>query len=163
MIPSLYLDASALVKYYMTERGSAWMVQQLSPSGEYGAAHQQVNVTTLLSHVEVACALWRAQRTGRITPAARDAAERRFLADMQQRFLILDADLDTTLLAVELAGRHPLRAYDAVHLATALVATKALTAQGLSACTLLSADAVVLAAARAEGLATENPNDHAIA
>ncbi len=99
---SFYLDSSALVKYDIMERGSAWMAQQIS-------AHQ-VMVTTLLSNVEVVCALRRARRSGRIGVAALDSAERRFLSDMRRRYFILDPDLDTTLFAVRLAMRHPLRA-----------------------------------------------------
>jgi hypothetical protein len=57
-----------------------------------------------------------------------------------------------------LLERHPLRAYDAVQLASALHARNRLLAAGASAPIFLSADTQLLAAARAEGLATDDPN-----
>ena len=58
-----------------------------------------------------------------------------------------------------LLEHHPLRAYDAVHLAAALLVNDALV-PGLPALTLLSADNRLLNAAQIERLATDNPNAH---
>lgn len=55
---------------------------------------------------------------------------------------------------------HRLRGYDAIHLATALTVNAALTAANLPPLIFVAADDDLLAAARAEGLATENPNYH---
>ena len=60
--------------------------------------------------------------------------------------------------AVNLALHHKLRGYDAVQLATALVANEALTAADLAPLLFVTADAALVAAAGAEGLATDNPN-----
>jgi hypothetical protein len=54
-----------------------------------------------------------------------------------------------------------LRGYDAIHLACALSLNATLTAGNATALIFVAADANLLAAAQAEGLATENPNDHA--
>jgi len=59
-----------------------------------------------------------------------------------------------------LLEHHPLRAYDAVQLASALQANDALQAANLPALTFLAADVQLLTAAQAEGLTTDNPNDH---
>ena len=56
--------------------------------------------------------------------------------------------------------RHPLRAYDAVQLASALILNSALIADKLSPLTFVSADNVLCEAAQAEGLPTENPNEY---
>lgn len=56
--------------------------------------------------------------------------------------------------------RHPLRAYDAVQLASALRASRALQAARLPPLLFLSADDRLTAAATHEGLATDNPNAH---
>ena len=61
--------------------------------------------------------------------------------------------------ASQLALRYPLRAYDAIHLATALEFERD-SDVGLPAPIFVSADTNLLAAARAEGLAVENPNEH---
>ena len=51
-----------------------------------------------------------------------------------------------------------LRGYDAVQLATTLVANEALTAASLPGLTFVAADHDLLTAANAEGLDAENPN-----
>ena len=62
--------------------------------------------------------------------------------------------------ASNLLEQHPLRAYDAIQLATAIATNEILTAAGLTPLMFLSADNRLLNAARVTGLATENPNDH---
>lgn len=77
-----------------------------------------------LAPVEVASALWRKVRTGEL-----DAEEANNLARQASRELSGEAELEVTTVAVTapllsfaatLTGRHGLRAYDAVQLATAL-------------------------------------------
>ena len=63
-------------------------------------------------------------------------------------------------LACTLLERHPLRAYDAIHLATALSAQRFLDAQGYSPLTFVSADDRLNRAAAAEGLPIDDPNQH---
>jgi predicted nucleic acid-binding protein len=60
--------------------------------------------------------------------------------------------------ACQLLARHPLRAYDAIQLAAALVANEALVAAGVVTVTFLSADQRLLNAALAEGLAVVDPS-----
>jgi len=154
-----YLDASALVKYYVPERGSQWIINLLNARGS-DDNWTQVAVTTLLSNVEGVCAIERAVRMGRLDAASRDIARRRLLLDMRRRFRVLGVDSDLVLRACELAQVYPLRAYDAVHLATALYLNTWLAQQSLPTCVLVSADEDLLVAARGEGLVVENPNDH---
>jgi hypothetical protein len=59
-----------------------------------------------------------------------------------------------------LAERHPLRGYDAVQLAAALAVHRPRAAALLPALTFVCADARLNAAATAEGLTVEDPNDH---
>jgi uncharacterized protein len=56
--------------------------------------------------------------------------------------------------------RHSLRAYDAVHLATALSVHRWLVEKGEMGLTFLSADDRLNYAAAAAGLAVDNPNEH---
>jgi predicted nucleic acid-binding protein len=60
----------------------------------------------------------------------------------------------------DLLEHHPLRAYDAVQLASALIVARALTGTGMGAPIFLTADDRLLDVARAEGLPTDNPNWH---
>jgi predicted nucleic acid-binding protein len=63
-------------------------------------------------------------------------------------------------LACVLLERHPLRGYDAIHLATVLTVQQSLQRQGLPTLTFLSADDHLNQAAITEGLAVDNPNNH---
>jgi hypothetical protein len=62
--------------------------------------------------------------------------------------------------AGQLLERQPLRAYDAVQLASALVAARTLADGGVAQPVFLTADDRLLALAEAEGLSTDNPNLH---
>jgi uncharacterized protein len=59
-----------------------------------------------------------------------------------------------------LLEHHVLRAYDAIQLASALITSEALQAGDIPAPIFLAADDRLLNAARVEGLAIDNPNDH---
>lgn len=62
--------------------------------------------------------------------------------------------------ANRLLEEHPLRAYDAIHLAAAVVSNQALVARDLPPLLFLSADDRLNQAASVEGLAVDNPNRH---
>jgi hypothetical protein len=62
--------------------------------------------------------------------------------------------------AVALTQRHRLRGYDAIQLATALSTQDQYRAAQLPDLTFVAADDDLVAAARAEGLPAENPNQH---
>jgi len=68
--------------------------------------------------------------------------------------------MNIVLLARDLLDRHPLRAYDAVQLASAIVANQALIAANLPPLVFVSADDRLNAVAATEGLAVDNPNLH---
>ncbi len=150
-----YVDTSALMKRYLLENGSAWMNELLAQ-----AAVDTFSSTNLIP-VELIAAIARAHREKRISRARRDALAVQIAQEW--RVLLVPAAVTGRVitLANELALRYPLRAYDAIHLATALVARGDGGAQGLAAPIFLSADKTLLAAAEAEGFKTEDPNDHA--
>jgi hypothetical protein len=62
--------------------------------------------------------------------------------------------------ACTLVQAHPLRAYDAIHLACALTVQRILQQQALPALLFVAADDALLAAARTEGFIVENPLLH---
>jgi uncharacterized protein len=105
-----YFDTSALVKLYLAEDGS-------EPAMALFAA-AEVAIANALAFVEVRTALAAAVRAGRLEAAAHETAK----ADLQtlrETFAVIDPGgvLDA---AADAAERYGLRAYDAVHLATAL-------------------------------------------
>jgi predicted nucleic acid-binding protein len=153
-MPAFYLDASAIVKRYLPEPGTPWLNELLGRAGDF------VFLSSELSLVEVISALSRAQRENRVSVAHRDRLINQVNAEMQALMRVVSASRLVVQAAGDLVVRHPLRAYDAVHLATAVDMTNALARLGMDAPVLISADAALLTAARAEGLRTENPNDH---
>jgi hypothetical protein len=72
----------------------------------------------------------------------------------------VELDLAIVTLAHGLLERPPLRAYDAVQLASALASNQALMAAELPSIIFLSADDRLNKAAGAEGLTVDNPNNH---
>lgn len=107
----LYLDASALVKRYVRERGSG-DVNALMTSAVAVA-------TALVSRAEVAAALSRAVRGHVLDADAGQRARRKFLQDWADlaRVPVTEA---LAARADSLAWSHGLRGYDAVQLAAAL-------------------------------------------
>jgi len=146
--PVFYLDTSALVKRYLPEAGTPWVRQILETSrvaiAEFGL-------------VEFASALARRTRIGELDPQLSEDLLEAFLQDVEE-YWVAHATRSTVLLAIDLIRSHPLRAYDALQLATALELADIVGAEG-SSLTFVSADARLCAAAAQEGLATVNPNE----
>jgi len=149
-----YLDTSALLKRYVDEVGSAWLRRALA------SAHEIVIVTTELLIVEVISALNRRVREGTVTAHNYVRLSARFRDDCRDAYHLIAPVGAIIDVACSLLERHPLRAYDAVHLATALSINQRLTEAGEVGLAFLSADARLNDAAAAEGLAVDNPNDH---
>lgn len=83
-----------------------------------------------------------------------------FRDDCLVEYKIIPLNESIINLACEMLERHPLRAYDAIHLGTAIAINRLLVADRMSALTFLCADKRLLNAATAEGLAVDNPNHH---
>ena len=149
-----YLDTSALVKRYVAEAGSIWLPSIVAP------ATGHLLLTSRITMVEVAGALARRRREGSLAPSDYADALRAFRYDTFAQYKLVEVDAAVSDLAGDLVDRHPLRAYDAVQLASALAANRILQLLALSPLTFLSADDRLVAAARAEGLIVDNPNLH---
>ncbi len=128
----IYLDSSALVKLAVTEPESAGLLSWLA------AQPNLVRVASTLIRVEVPRAVWRAE------PSA-----------LPESYLVIrrttEIELSDEVLS-KAAGVKPvtLRAIDAIHLASALVLRRELTA-------FVSYDKRLLAAAKDAGLPTASP------
>ncbi len=107
----VYVDASALVKRYVTEAGSA-EVNDLT-SGATAVA------TALVTRAEVAAAFARAVRVGVLDDVAGRRAQRRFSREWPD---LMRVPVTEALVAraEAVAWAHGLRGYDAVQLASAL-------------------------------------------
>ena len=106
-----YLDASAVVKRYLVERGSRETIAL--------SADSEMIATSIVSRAEVAAALAKAARIGLVKHDVARNAQRRFAEDSPDlvRVPVTEALAER---AEGLAWEHGLRGYDAVQLASAL-------------------------------------------
>ena len=148
-----YLDTSALLKKYVHEMGSVWLQGLL-------AAPRTLATTTHLVMAEIISALNRRVREGNVTAADYVRLTGRFRDDCRVTYQLIAVNNAILHSAGDILERHPLRAYDAIHLATALTANRRLLASGAAGLVFLCADDRLLQAAAAEGLTVDNPNDH---
>lgn len=148
-----FVDSSALVKRYVRETGTAFVIGITDPA----AGHH--TYVARITGVEVIAAL---ARRGRARDASADALAAA-LGQFRQEFATVYRIVEMTPAlfsdAMRLAETRAVRGYDAVQLAAALRVNTECVALGLSS-TLVSADGDLNAAAIADGLAVEDPNTH---
>jgi predicted nucleic acid-binding protein len=154
-----YFDASALVKYYVTEPGSAWVRQVIDERDPVSGQSRHIILVAEITRVEVAAGLAVMERIGRIKRAERDRTYRRFISQLAHRYAILPLSTADFATAALLTQPHPLKAYDAIQLATALGSRRLLADHQLTF-TFVTGDTTLIAAAQAEQLLTDNPFDH---
>jgi len=146
-----FLDASALVKYYVTEPGSTWVRQRID--------EEQSVLLAEITVAELAAALGILQRVGRITPRHRQDFWEKFERDCVEQYDLIPVVYDVIYAAALLCARHPLKAYDAVQLAAGLALKGTLAKQDIPL-VFVSGDDTLIAAAQAEGLTADNPFWH---
>jgi predicted nucleic acid-binding protein len=149
-----FLDSSALVKRYVTETGSSWIRALTDPD-----AHNPL-IIARITWVEVLSALARRQREGSLASDGVVQAIHTFRYDLNTQYQVSELDPAVAEAAGELVIRHPLRAYDAVQLASALRVQSDLSRTESPALTFLTADDRLIAIAQTEGLLTDNPSHH---
>lgn len=141
-------------KRYVQETGTAWIRRLTAPT----AGH--ILLTARITMVEIYSALARRRREGSVSAADCKVAAQAFAAHSATEYEFVELDLNIVASARDLLERYPLRAYDAVQLASALVANRTLVAAQLAGLVFLSADDRLNAIAAAEGLDVDNPNLH---
>jgi predicted nucleic acid-binding protein len=137
----LYLDAKALVRRYIQEKASEDMNTWIDTA--------EMVVTGLITRVEVAAAIARAERMKLISPDETLAALRQFRSEWES-FQRLPISENTVIRGGDLAIEHNLRGYDATHLACALIWQETL---GIPV-TLASFDSQLIEAARNVNMAS---------
>ena len=132
-----YFDTTALVRLYLAEDGSDEAMTLFDAA--------EVAIVNALAFVEVRAALAAAVRAGRLQADAL-ATAREDLQTLRETFAVVDPG-GVLEAAADAAERYALRAWDAVHLASAL-------AVAASDLVFVSWDAELSAAAARAGLAT---------
>ncbi len=148
------LDTSAVVKRYVQETGTIWINNLTNPA----AGH--FLYVAWITDVEMTAAIARRRRLGSLSISQAGAALNRFAQDFDQEYRITELTIPLLRQAAQLADRHVLRAYDAVQLTAATNLNAQWVAAGIAIITLVSADQELNAAAVAEGLPIEDPNQH---
>jgi predicted nucleic acid-binding protein len=138
----LYLDSSALVKKYVREKDSDAVVAALRVA--------EMVALSMVGYAEVMAALCRRQRENANALAALQAVRQQFRRDWRT-FAKIEFTDSVNEQAESLLSKHPLRGFDAIHLASALVLAREL---GTSDLRFVCADTRLLDAARKEGLGT---------
>lgn len=149
-----YADSSVLVKRHVRETGTDWFRALCAPDTG------NIIITTRISMVEVYSALNRRQREARLTAVDYADITADFLSICLTEYQFVELTDEIVRRAKILLERYPLRAYDAVQLASAVLTQHALQTASLPPLTFLAADNRLLTAAQAEGLQTDDPNAH---
>ena len=149
---SLFFDSSALVKRYFPETGTRWIRQQITTTTSV--------IVSRITSVEMMSAVARRHREGLIDWQTAQGVQQLITYHIQHQYLVIELNEQLMQDAIHLLITHPLRAYDAVQLASAKRVNSRLLSQQLSPTTFLCADIRLLQIAQAEGLITDNPNNY---
>lgn len=139
----IYFDTSALIKYFVVEKGSDLaqrLVQARSPTA-----------TASISYAEVYSGLNRRKREGHISATQYARLGRQF-EEHWPSYIRIELVQEVLALAKFLLERHPLRALDAIHLASAISLKKGIH----EPLQFAAADSRLLDAASAEHLSPLN-------
>jgi predicted nucleic acid-binding protein len=107
----IYLDTSALIKFYITEKGSDLITSWVSLSRLEG--------TAMVTWAEIAATFAKGERSGAITKSVAQNGWQQFMKDWNS-IIVIEVSEALIRQAGDLAWKHQLRGYDAMHLASTL-------------------------------------------
>jgi hypothetical protein len=150
-----YLDTSAIVKRYVPETGTTWIMNLVDLSADSTIFLAEITLAETAAAIAA-----RHRASGGITIQERDTAIDLFLHHCDTEYQLVPIARTILNRAVLLTQSYRLRGYDAVQLATALSASDIIVASGRTGIIFVTADDDLIIAAQAEGMATDNPNQH---
>lgn len=148
-----FVDRSALVKRYIDEIGSTWVLRLFD-----SVLNNEVFVAAITG-VEIVAAITRRSRSGSISVTDAVVVCNQFRNDLQTDYQVVEITEEIINAAMSLAETQGLRGYDAVQLAIGC-AVNALCISGLPPVIFVSADSELNVAATNEGLSVENPTSY---
>jgi uncharacterized protein len=147
----LYMDSSALVKRYYNEIGSDLM------EGFYQQEYTKI-IISVIAVVELGSTFARKLRERNIDENKYEKILAEFMDDYVNEYIKVEVDFELLNLAVKLAKRNALKAYDALQLASAVLMKEGIWLNGeADKITFVVADISLEKAAQAEGFVTINP------
>ncbi len=150
----LFLDSSAITKKYIKETGTVWTISLFRPKSANRIYIAEIAL------VEVVSALTRRYRGHSLSATDFTKVSNRFRRHFTDTFFKTEINLSVIEQASALAEKHALRGYDAVQLASAFNLHSRRQKANLPPLVFVSADNALNAAANAEGLRVDNPNNH---
>lgn len=149
-----FVDSSALVKRYISETGSTWVVNLFDP-----VLNNDILIAAITG-VEIVAAITRRARGGSINATDATAACNQFKSDLQSEYQVVEIAENIINSAMALAETYGLRGYDAVQLAAGSEINALCLANSLPPAIFVSADDELNAGAASEGLIVENPKNY---
>jgi uncharacterized protein len=149
-----FLDSSALVKRYISETGSVWVLGLFDP-----ALNNEVFIAAITA-VEIIAAISRRSRSGSISITDATITRNQFKRDLQKDYQIVEITENIINSGMVLSETYGLRGYDSIQLAVGRVVNTISIANRLPPITFVSADNELNAAVVSEGLMIENPNSY---
>lgn len=149
-----FLDSSAVVKRYVTEAGSAWIMALCDPLYGHNLYISQI------AQVEVVRAISIKAQDKFITFTDRDRLVATFRRDSQNIYGVLPLTESVCRYAGDLCRSLRLRSYDAVQLASALILRSEALSKPSSPPIFVTADLRLIPIATTEGLRIENPESY---
>jgi uncharacterized protein len=147
-LASYFLDTSALAKLYVREAGTEKMLKLVARPDRPSL------VILSLSRVELRAAVQRRVRSRELSSEAASAVIAAFSEHLSSVYVVQHVTEALLERAVDLIGRHDLRAYDSIQLAACLT-LPVQDSEGRA--TFACADGRLVAAAEAEGWPVMNP------
>ncbi|GAG36347.1 unnamed protein product, partial [marine sediment metagenome] len=108
----LYLDTSALVKLYIDEPGSEEVKKRVAAA--------RIVSTSRVAYVEARAGIAKKFREGELSESDRQRIIKELGRDWENYFIV-EVSESVIELGGRLVDRHPLREFDAIHLASALL------------------------------------------
>jgi uncharacterized protein len=154
VVNAYFLDTSGLVKRYVAETGSNWIksITDIATGNRIAIAQ--------ITPVEVLSALARRQREGSLSAGDFNSVVQDFREDFENQYEVIELNQALIEKAGELVVQYPIRAYDAVQLASVLEFQSICTQMPNTQLVFITADDRLLNIAQAESLVTDNPNNY---
>ena len=150
----LFFDSSGLMKRYIGETGTAWVINQVRHSAAYDI------FVASITGIEIVSAITRQVKGKSISQTLADRAIKSLERNFNKRFIVVDLTPKIIDEGILLAQKYGLRGYDTAQPAVGLNIKNRLAQSGVRNFTFISADKDLNIAAQTEGLKVENPNNH---
>jgi len=147
-----FIDSSALVKRYINEVGSTWILGLFTPT-----LNNEIFIAAITS-VEIVAAITRAERGKRISTSDALMVRAQFKNELQIEYQVIEITENIIMAGMMLAETYGLRGYDAIQLSVGYTVNTLCISSGLAPIVFVSADNELNVAASNEGLIVENPN-----